>query len=91
MRSIFPKVQAKGSVFWAGYNALVSMLLTVRKSIDERVIKHHDEAILRGLDRHLLADVGFERMPKIEITPDHASRSDFLPLSEPFSWTRFGK
>jgi len=51
-----------------------------------------EEALLRTLDKRLLADIGFE--PAIENDTkidDTCRRAEFVPLWEAFSLTRFGK
>jgi hypothetical protein len=91
MTRLFPNAEAERWIFWSGYDALGSWLLVLQRSFDQHIVKHRDEAIIRSLDRRLLEDAGIEPMPNLEITPQNASRRHFLPLSEPFSWTRFGK
>jgi hypothetical protein len=91
MSGISLNVKANGPILWRGYNALASMFLTVRRSIDERITRHREERILRALHPRLLADAGYEPILKIDIVPDHTGRGGFPPLCETFSWTRFGK
>ena len=51
-----------------------------------------EEAILRTLDKRLLADIGFEPVAENDIKiDDTCRRADFAPLWEPFSWIRFAK
>ena len=91
MSKIFAKVREERSIFRSGANGLASKFLTVQQSINRSISKHRGEAFLRSLDQRLLEDAGFEPVQRTEGAQDHASRSDFLPLLEPFSWTRFGK
>ena len=91
MKKIFPKAQVERSIFWRWCSDLASRFLTALQSINQSISSHRDEVLLRSLDQRLLLDVGFEPVQKTEVAQDHASRSNFRPLLEPFSWTRFGK
>jgi hypothetical protein len=55
-------------------------------------LRTHEEAILRTLDKRLLADIGFEPVIENDIKiDDTCRRAEFVPLWEAFSLTRFGK
>ena len=91
MSKLFPALQPKSSIFRSGYWLVSSMILAGRLAIERSIARHREEAMLRALDRRLLQDIGFEPAPTVEVKSDHASRSDFAPLRELFSWARFVK
>jgi hypothetical protein len=92
MTRITPKLQPKSSILlWAGYGLLCSRIWAGFRAIERSIARHREEAVLCDLDRRLLQDIGFEPVTTAKTKSDHASRSDFAPLREIFSWTRFGK
>ena len=91
MSEISPALQAKSSIFQSGYGLVSSAVLAGLLTIERNMAGRRQEAMLRGLDRRLLQDIGVELAPTVEIKSDCANRSGFAVLCEAFSWTRFAK